>query len=212
MAAGPGSPLPRPPPALEERSDEVLAATAGGGDDAAFVELFRRYRGRIEGFVRWQGAAEGDAAEELAQEVFVQLYRSLPAYAERSSFRTWLYALARNVCLYQRRRSRRLRAVERAPEELGPQGWRRIPDLGPDAAERLAAGELRQRVRRQVAELPPIYRSVLVLRDWEDLSYAEIAELLEIPVGTVRSRLHEARTRLAGGLSDRREEDDNDGL
>lgn len=199
-------------------TDEELAAAVAGGDEAAFAELFRRYRDRLHGFVSWHAGFEGAApseVEEVVQEVFFQLYRSLATWRGRSSFRTWLFGLAKNVCRHQRRRRGRRRRIERPAEELGPGEPTEVPDLAPGVLERLAAGELRREVRRRVATLPAIYREVLVLRDWEDLSYARIAEVTGVPVGTVRSRLHEARARLAAalgaGAKDAKEEAD-DGL
>ncbi|HEX6199976.1 MAG TPA: RNA polymerase sigma factor [Thermoanaerobaculia bacterium] len=194
------------PADLFASSDEALAAAVVRGCEPAFVELFHRYRGRIDLLVRWYCRADDAAAEELTQEVFVELFHSLPRFAARSRFYTWFYALARNVCRRQRWRARRLRAVEVATEELDPAAWRRLPTLPPEAVERLAAGELRQEVRRKVAALPEIYRTILVLRNWEEMSYAEIGSLLEIPVGTVRSRLHEARARLAAAFAEDAEE------
>lgn len=207
-----------PPPAAMapgETPDEELAAAASGGAstrraEAAFGELFRRYRGRVHRFVRWHMEAaslRSDEVEEITQEVFFQLYRSLAAYRGRSSFRTWLYGLAHNVCRHQRRRRSSRRRFERSQGVLGPDAWTEIPDLAPGALDRMESGELRRRVHRRVSELAPIYREVLVLRDWEDLSYAEIAEVLAIPVGTVRSRLFQARARLASALVDDRAED-----
>jgi len=196
-----------PPAELSASSDEALAAAAVRGCELAFVELFRRYRGRIDLLVRWYCRADDGAAEELTQEVFVELFRSLPRFAARSRFYTWFYALARNVCRRRRWRVRRLRAVEVATDDLDPAAWRRLPTLPPAAVERLAAGELRQEIRRKLAALPEIYRTVLVLRNWEEMSYAEIGALLEIPVGTVRSRLHEARARLAAAFAEDGKED-----
>jgi len=179
-------------------TDEALAAAAASGG-AAFDELFRRYAPRVRHFVAWQTGGGEDAVEELTQEVFFQVYRSLPRFAGRSTFRTWLYALAGNVCRHHvRRRKRRLHWFA-SPEEDGP-AIDEMPDLAPTVVERLARRELHGEVRKQVARLPTPYRSVLLLRDWEDLSYAEIAEVLAIPVGTVRSRLHQARSRLAAAL------------
>jgi RNA polymerase sigma-70 factor (ECF subfamily) len=181
-------------------SDEELAAAAVDGDRGAFAELFRRYGPRLRRFVAWQAGGSAERTEDLVQEIFLQIYRSLHRFAGRSRFRTWLYGTARNVCLHDRRRR------HRRPEPIGEGGDDRpldaIPDLSPGAAERLAAGELRRAVRREVARLPEIYRAVLVLRDWEELAYAEIAEVLEVPVGTVRSRLHQARASLATALRD----------
>ena len=179
-------------------TDEALAQAAADGG-AAFDELFRRYAPRVRKFVAWQTGGGEDAVEELTQEIFFQVYRSLPRFAGRSSFRTWLYALAGNVCRHYRRRRRRRLRWFRSAEEEGP-ALDELPDLAPTVVERLARRELQGEVRRQVARLPPPYRTVLVLRDWEDLSYAEIAEVLAIPVGTVRSRLHQARSRIAAAL------------
>ncbi|MGD2115156.1 MAG: RNA polymerase sigma factor [Acidobacteriota bacterium] len=185
-------------------SDEELAAAAVDGDRGAFAELFHRYSARVRQFVAWQAGGRTERTEDLVQEIFLQVYRSLHRFAGRSRFRTWLYGTARNVCLHERRRRRR------RPEPIGQEGDDRpldaIPDLSPGIAERLAAGELRRAVRREVERLPEIHRTVLVLRDWEELAYAEIAEVLEVPVGTVRSRLHQARARLATALRDLMEE------
>lgn len=183
---------------LNGAPDEALAQAAAGCA-AAFDELFCRYAPRVRQFVAWQTGGGEDAVDELTQEVFFQLYRSLPRFAGRSSFRTWLYALAGNVCRHhRRRRQRRLRWLRPSAED--EPALDEVPDLAAGVVERLERSELRGEVRRQVARLPPHYRSVLLLRDWEDLSYAEIADVLAIPVGTVRSRLHQARVRLAAAL------------
>jgi RNA polymerase sigma-70 factor, ECF subfamily len=205
----PAAMAPADVPGAGETPDEELAAAASQGAtrraEAAFGELFRRYRERVHRFVRWRMEAASlrpDDVEEITQEVFFQLYRSLAAYRGRSSFRTWLYGLAHNVCRHQRRRRSSRRRFERPQDALGPDAWTEVPDLAPGALDRMESGELRRRVHRRVSELAPIYREVLVLRDWEDLSYAEIAEVLAIPVGTVRSRLFQARARLAAALVD----------
>lgn len=199
----------------EAAGDEELAAAVSGDAargrraEAAFAELFRRYRERVSLFVRWRMAPAGptpDDVEEITQEVFFQLYRSLAAYRGRSSFRTWLYGLAHNVCRHQRRRRGRRRRFERPQDALGPEAWPEVPDPAPGALDRLESGEARRRVHRTLSELAPIYRDVLVLRDWEDLPYAEIARVLEVPVGTVRSRLHQARIRLAAALTEEGED------
>lgn len=204
---------------LPSRPDEELAVLAGEQSavgsqvrEAAFDELYRRYRNRVRKLVGWRFAGDDEGSEEVTQEVFFQLYRSLPRYAGRARFRTWLWSLVRNVCRHQlrrRRRGRRLgfgrqRAVERWQGTRDPVA--EIPAAGPDAVERMTLGELRERVRREVARLPEVYRTTLLLRDWEEMSYVEIAEALAVPVGTVRSRLHKARALLASAL----QEDESD--
>jgi RNA polymerase sigma-70 factor, ECF subfamily len=183
-------------------SDEVLVEGVARGSAAAFETLLERYRDRVFQFVLWQLDRGRDQAEELTQEIFYQVYLSAPRFRNRSRFRTWLYSLARNVCRYHERKHRResgsLRwgEAETAPEPAGD---------APDALERLTAAEAQAQVRRAVASLPRLQRAVLVLRDWEELSYQEIARVLQIPVGTVRSRLHNARSALADALAKDRE-------
>lgn len=179
-------------------TDEALARELARGSAAAFEALLERYRDRVFQFVLWHldspPAAGRDLAEELTQEIFFQLYRSAASFRHRSGFRTWLYSLARNVCRHHRRKHRRelpaggCEEAERAPA---------FTPSPPDPLERLAHAEDQARVRQAVATLPPQQRVVLVLRDWEELSYAEIAQVLEVPLGTVRSRLHHGRSTLA---------------
>jgi RNA polymerase sigma-70 factor, ECF subfamily len=184
-------------------TDEVLVEAVARGSAAAFEALLERYRDRVFQFVLWQLDRGRDAAEELTQEIFSQLYLSAPRFHNRSQFRTWLYSLARNVCRHHERKHRRESGALRCgEEEVAPE-----PAGGtPDALERLTAAETQAQVRRAVAALPRIQRAVLVLRDWEELSYQEIARVLQVPVGTVRSRLHNARSALAGALAKAREE------
>ena len=220
MAVGADDLAPRPATEvpIPSRPDEELAVLAGdrreagpgarsGIRDAAFDELYKRYRTRVRRLVGWRLAGDEETSDEVTQEVFFQLYRSLPRYAGRARFRTWLWSLVRNVCRYQirvRTRVRRLDGRQRAGErwEEAEDPLAEIPAAEPDAVERMARGEMQARVRREVARLPEVYRTTLLLRDWEDMSYAEIAEALSVPVGTVRSRLHKARALLAASLAE----------
>jgi RNA polymerase sigma-70 factor, ECF subfamily len=177
--------------------DEALASEVARGSAAAFEVLFERYRDRVFQFVLWQLDADRDVAEELTQEIFYQLYRSVASFRRRSRFRTWLYSLARNVC---RQYQRKHRSAGRGRAAEGGEAGLLLPDGRPDPLERLTAAELQARVRRAVESLPPAQRAVLVLRDWDGLSYLEISRVLGIPLGTVRSRLHHARSALATAL------------
>ena len=208
---------PASPPTAGPFSDEDLAVAAAAGDHGAFARLYDRYRERLRCFVTWQVGGGDQRADELVQEVFFQTYRSLDRFGGRSRFRTWLYGVARNVCLHDRRRRLRRPAIGSggagAPDRAGggtgaeEPALEEIPDLEPGIAERLALAERRRAVRRELDRLPAIYRTALLLRDWEELSYAEMAEVLAVPVGTVRSRLHKARATLARALRDLMDED-----
>jgi len=199
-------------PPADPCADEDLAAAAAAGDHDAFAMLYRRYRLRLRQFVAWQVGRADHRADELVQEVFLQAFRSLDRFAGRSRFRTWLFGVARNVCLHDLRRRRR-RPLRRRGSGDGEDelDLDEIPDLGPGAVERLTAAERRREVRRALDRLPPVYRTALLLRDWEDLSYAEMAEVLDVPVGTVRSRLHKGRSKLARALRDLMDDDVMDG-
>jgi RNA polymerase sigma-70 factor (ECF subfamily) len=179
------------------QGDDDLLHACARGDGEAFAHLLSRHRDRVFQLVRWWVA--GSAAEDVAQEVFLQVFRSAASFAGRSSFKTWLYGLTLNVCRRHRRRAARgLGTDEEALREL------RASSLDPLA--RLEAAERAAIVRRAVESLPLAQRTVLLLREWEDMTYSEIATVMKVPVGTVRSRLHNARVVLADGLEQLRGE------
>ncbi|HET8631395.1 MAG TPA: sigma-70 family RNA polymerase sigma factor [Thermomicrobiales bacterium] len=171
------------------RGDEaLLIARAGEGDQAAFQELVERYQGAVYNLAyRMLGAPE--EAEDAAQEIFVRIYRQLARYDRSRKFSTWVLAIATNYCIDQLRR-RRLQLVPL--ENIIP--WARAREAGPEreALDREASDELQTLLRR----LPEKYRAVLILRYWEELSCAEIGEVLQVPEGTVKTQLHRARKAL----------------
>ena len=159
-----------------------LIRQAQRGDRRAFGELVRRHR---EGTINVVYRMCGDAAlaEEAAQEAFIRAWTNLPKYKPRSPFRNWLYRIAVNVARDALRRERPSVDIDSVVVAS--------PERGPEAAAEVE--ESSQRVRQAVLDLPPASRSVLVLREYEDLSYREIADTLGIPIGTVMSRLNYAR-------------------
>jgi RNA polymerase sigma-70 factor (ECF subfamily) len=179
-------------------SDEDLARRFVAGERAAFDELVRRHRDRIFRFVRWHLGAPGGEAEDVTQDVLIEVFRSLPRYEGRSRLRTWMLGLAHNVCRQRRRwtgGARRLAVAGVAEEAL-----RTVPDAEADLEALLARRETQAQVRSAIERLGPEHRDVVLLREIEGLSYGEIAGVLGIPLGTVRSRLHNARVELAARL------------
>lgn len=161
------------------------------GDTGAFAELVDLYKDRIHQFVICILGPDRES-EDIAQEVFIQIYKSLRNFRRESAFSTWAYSLTRNVC------RRRLR--DRGRESglfAGEEAYRELPDRAPSIETVLEREEDGRRVRGAVDGLSPLHRSVLFLSCWERLSYEEIAAALEIPVGTVRSRIHNAMAALA---------------
>src|SRR6266436_4897602 len=168
--------------AAPSTSDEQLMLAFSKGSSHAFEELFSRYKQPIFGFFR-RRVTESAQAEELTQETFVALLRAAARYEPRALFRTYLYAIGIKIL-----RAHRRKAAFRATF-FGQQ------NSAPDPSKRDAT-ESGLWVRRAVEKLEPIDREVLILREFEQLSYAEIAHLLQLPPNTVRSRLFRARDAL----------------
>jgi RNA polymerase sigma-70 factor, ECF subfamily len=160
-------------------SDEELIAEFRRGSRAAFEELFGRYREPLYGFFR-RRLESCERAEDLTQETFLAVIRGAPGWEPRALVRTWLYGIALKLLYAERRKLAR----------------------GTPAGETATGGatETALWVRQALAKLEATEREILMLREYEQLSYAEIAELLRMPVNTVRSRLFRARMALRGCL------------
>jgi RNA polymerase sigma-70 factor, ECF subfamily len=163
-------------------SDEKLVLNFSQGSPEAFTELFHRYQQPIHGFFR-RRVSDPAQAEELTQETFLALLGAATRYEPRALFRTYLYAIALKIL-----RAHRRKAIFRAA--IGGR-----LDAIPDPA-RQDATETDLWVRHAVGQLEGTDREILLLREFEQLSYSEIADLLHIPINTVRSRLFRARTAL----------------
>jgi RNA polymerase sigma-70 factor (ECF subfamily) len=169
-----------------------LIDLARRGDQEAFADLVRTYRGRIHRLV-YRLLRDADEADDVTQEVFVKAWFRLESYKGQSAFFTWLYRVAVNAAADWRKKwtKRKGRSIDEGP--LGSAG---LLDEGP-RPDRLAEGrELGRRLEEALSELPEKYRTILVLREYEGLSYEELARVLAVRKGTVESRLFRARERL----------------
>lgn len=175
--------------------EQVLA-----GDNDAFGLLVEAYQDRVYNLaLRMCGNA--DDAFDLAQEAFFRAWRGLSGFQFESAFSTWLFRLSSNVCLDWLRAKRRrptvsLTTVDDEDEEVQME----LPDPGKSPEELLLASEDRKALARAMNELPVEYRQILTLRAIDDLSYTEIAEILKLREGTVKSRLSRARAALRNKL------------
>jgi len=182
----------------ESRTDEEIAALVAAGETHLYERLVRRYeRPLLATLRRLLGSRE--TAEEIAQEAFVRAYLAIDRFDPSFRFSTWLFRIAVNAAIDQRRR-RRLRLVSLD----APAGRDDDPDGGPPLSDRVAgtsprpdAALLREDERRVLAaaveRLPEDYRTIVLLRHSAGLVYEEIAEVLDLPLGTVKNRLHRAR-------------------
>jgi len=176
-----------------------LVERAKAQDEAAFEQIMNLYADRLYNYILRMVGNEADA-EDLVQETFLRAYQGLPAFDGRASLGTWLYRIATNLCIdHQRRRARRVPTVSysiREDEDGEPTEWE-FPDLRtPDPLEAALNRELEGVVERAVSRLSPKLKTVLLLYDVEELSYEEIARVLNIPIGTVKSRLNHARAQI----------------
>ena len=173
-------------------TEQELVRAAAGGDTEAFARLVRTYENKIYSLAfRMCGSA--DDASDIAQEAFLAAWRGLPSFRGDSGFATWLYRLTSNVAIdYLRRQKKQRGDMSLDDEDLGLDAV----DTGPgpqDAAERT---EVRSVVAAGLQELSEGHRQVLVLREIQGLSYEEIADVLEVDLGTVKSRISRARSAL----------------
>ena len=187
---------------MTAEEDAALVDRCRNGDVAAFEPLVEKYRQRV-----WRLAynvlRDREEAWDVAQEAFIRAYQALPAFRGQAAFYTWLFRIVMNVAS-DRARSRAARGrafgTERVPEE----DWDRVlvdrpaGEQAPDEAA--ATAQDRERIMRALTSLSEQHRDIIMLSDIEGLSYKEIAEVLEIPMGTVMSRLHNARRRLRTAL------------
>jgi RNA polymerase sigma-70 factor, ECF subfamily len=188
-----------------ETSDEALAARAAAGDDPAFEDLVIRYQARVFRLARRLTNDDGDAQDAL-QEAFLQVYRGLSSFRGEARFSTWLYRIATNAALMQRR-ARRRRPAESLEAYLP-----RFDAAGGHAAtpaalhvpcrveELLDQRLLAEKARAGIESLPDLYREAFVLRDLEELPTSEVAEVLGLEPAAVRQRVHRARLMLRGYL------------
>ena len=192
------------PPTGPGGTEQELIRRVAAGDHAAFRSLVGPYQGRVFGLAL-RVLRDEDRARDAVQDAMLKVYRSIRRFEGRSSFYTWFYRMVLNTCIDLKRRDRSDREVEweegRALEaEARGDVLAGAPVPPEDPEEAASRAELRGVLARAIEELPEGARETLLLREVDGLSYAEIAEALEIPKGTVMSRLHYARRRLRDRL------------
>lgn len=181
----------------QSAEDAVLVEQARNGDMTAFSHLVNRYQDRVVNTC-WRMCGCLDDAQDIAQEAFLNALQSIGSFRGKSGFYTWLFRIAVNLSLsHRRKRARRPTLSLHTGEDDPMQGdaAARLATVDDDPSARLHARETQRLVADALEELDDDHRAVLVLRDIEGFDYAGIAEVLELPVGTVKSRL--ARGRLA---------------
>jgi RNA polymerase sigma-70 factor (ECF subfamily) len=179
---------------LAELTDEELVGRCQDNDHRAFTAIVDRYKHKVHWLVRRMVGNPDD--EDLTQEIFVRAYQAMPGFQGRSSFRTWLYRIAHNLCFTElRRRSRRGEHVSLEEEGEEKIHWmlsRPVDDLEREIERR----DISRSVRTLVEKLPVPYRTALTLFYLQQVRYEEIGEIMGVPLGTVKTYIHRGRLRL----------------
>lgn len=193
---------------VEARLDESLVVgqlvrRCAQGDAAAWEEIVQRFHRRIYN-ICYRFAGSADDAQDLTQEVFLKVYRTVGSFdGEKAAFSTWITTVTRNLLVDHFRKTRNDRATDSIDATIGAE------EDGPTLAERLAADgsenphrhvegrERREMVQRALAQISPDLREAVILRDLQDMDYREIALVLKVPEGTVKSRINRGRAELA---------------
>jgi RNA polymerase sigma-70 factor (ECF subfamily) len=172
---------------------DVLIERCLMGDQAAWEVIVRQHWRKVFN-VAYKFVGRHDEAEDLTQDIFLKIFRSLDTFDRRANFQTWLISISRNLCIdFYRSSKKERRTIDRDVNaaDLSPVSV----EIGPLAA--LEQHDLAQLLRRALQELPPSLRTAVLLRDLHELSYQEIADRLNLPEGTVKSRINRGRKELA---------------
>lgn len=178
--------------------EEALIRAARDGDYASFEKLYERYRTTVYRFV-YQMIHKQDESEDITQEAFVRAFQNLHRFREQAKFTTWIMRIAMNLCTDKVRMTQRRSALEQQ-EAAGALDWMTIGKVIDPLAE-IEIDRRAELVRNAVATLPDHHRNVLVLRDFEDREYSEIAEMLGTSVGGAKLRVLRARRALRDKLA-----------
>ena len=173
---------------MADFDEHALVERCRTGDDAAFTELVDRYKDLVFAMV-YRMARDRTRADDLAQDVFLKIYRGLPYFRGEARLSTWIYRIVANVCSQERSR----RAPDVSLEPARP-GAPRIDRGGPDAA--FGDLELRDRLDKAIAQLPDNYRMLIAAHYLDGIQYEALAETLGVPLGTIKTHLHRAKRRL----------------
>jgi RNA polymerase sigma-70 factor, ECF subfamily len=175
---------------LDRQGEAALARAVLDGETDAFERFVDHFRSKVFHY-SWLMCGRPEDAEEVAQETLLHAFESFEQLREPERVRPWIFRIARNVCLMQRRRSVFAPAHEMSTDDLPPGDEPSGTELPPD--REYLRGELKAVLDRVIAELPPRYRAVVVLRDLEELSTDETAQILDLAPDAVKTRLHRAR-------------------
>lgn len=187
---------------IRQYTDEELIARFQGGDEQAYVELVNRYRDRLMTFV-YRFVNDFEQAQDIVQDTLLKVYTHRHFYKEIAKFSTWIYTIAGNLAKTELRKRKR-RKVTNLSQMSREDKVYEIPSNDTDTGDRIQGQFAEQQLQKAIQSLPLHFRTVVILRDLQELSYEEISNIVDVPLGTVKSRINRARLQLQKALKDYR--------
>ncbi|NOX38863.1 MAG: sigma-70 family RNA polymerase sigma factor [Calditrichaeota bacterium] len=185
-----------------KKEDHQLVHRARSGDQKAFEELLNKYRNLVY-HVMYRMVQNPQEAEDLTQEAFMKAFHAIHTFNEEFAFSTWLMKIATNNCIdFLRKKKLKTYSIDKPVQYKDEEIQIDVPDTDPSPERRLLEDERKQLLQTAIDSLPTLYRTVILLRHQEEKSYEEIAEILNIPIGTVKARLFRAREMLNKKIKD----------
>ena len=181
-------------------TDEELIARFQEGDEQAYIELVNRYRNKLITFV-YRFVNEFEQAEDIVQDALLKLYTHKHYYRNIAKFSTWIYTIAGNLAKTELRKKKQRKVT--SISQIGPEDRDyEIPSVAPDTDETAQSEYIEKTIQAAIQKLPLHFRTVTILRDIQELSYEEISKIVDVPLGTVKSRINRARLQLQKELID----------
>lgn len=186
---------------FETLDENEIVKRARDGDEKAFEYIVKKYQNKVANLI-FKIIGDQDIVEDLTQEVFLRVMESLKDYKFGSAIYTWIYRITVNICIDEIRKRQRSRAF--SLENIISQNPKSEPSHSP-VEKTFERKEMREIIENAISKLPTEYKTVIILREFEDLPYEEIAKILKIRIGTVKSRIFRARKLLAEYLKEYKE-------
>jgi len=190
-----------PYPPMEDSyryTDEELIGRFQEGDEQAYVELVNRYRDRLMTFV-YRFVDDFELSEDIVQDTMLKLYTHRHFYRNIAKFSTWIYTIAGNLAKTELRKRKRRKVTNLSRMGTEEREYQ-LPAVQPETGEEVQVQFTEQQIQKAIQALPPHFRTVIILRDIQELSYEEISKIVDVPLGTVKSRINRARLQLQASL------------
>ena len=181
-------------------TDEQLIGRFQAGDERAYVELVNRYKDRLFNFI-FPFFGDVEQSEDVVQDTMLRLYEKKHYYKEIAKFSTWIYTIARNLANTELRKRKRRKTTYLSQMSKEERQYD-IPAIQDDVDQDLQNEFMRNRINQAIDALPEHFKTVIILRDIQELSYDDISNIVEVPLGTIKSRINRARLQLQAELQD----------